>query len=462
MSVSDGEGIDLSNTGPRPRQRKLRLWHIGVGVLCLAVAGLLIMRWHWRAQFQRRIEAIRAAGFPVTPQELDAWYPWPVSGENAASWITGAATCLWKLPQEDWRSLERIVGRGGDRPRPAEPLVADLSESLERYIQTNSQALKSLHEAAAVAECRYPIDLSQGQAVLMTHISDVRDGCLLLCLEAVYCAEHGNPNGAAGAAEASLHIARSLDREPTLISHMVRTWGPVWTTSALERVLNWVELTEGQLAALYRNFRDIPATDGAVRALAGSRCMSLTFFENPQAVDRRFFNKLPPVGLLEAYRALGLSAREGAIFLDYMDECLRIAQLPAWQRPSATQTLEADLRSRRGVFLRDVTQTATAIRREVQCVAQVEVAATALAVERYRLAHQRLPETLDQLVPAYVTAVPADPFDGAPLRYKRLDRGFLVYSVGEDGRDDGGREEPPRETKKPSETWDLVFRIERQ
>jgi hypothetical protein len=229
----------------------------------------------------------------------------------------------------------------------------------------------------------------------------------------------------------------------------------------LERALNRVEFADGQLAALYRDFCDVHAGDGALRALAGSRCMSLTFFEKPQAVDRRFFGKLPPVALLEAYRALGLSAREGTIFLAYMDECIRIAQLPAWQRAAAVQAVEADLRGRRGVFLRDITQTAITIRREVQSVAQVEVAAAALAVQRYRLAHKGFPETLDQLVPAYVPAVPADPFDGAPLRYKRTDRGFVVYSVGEDRRDDGGKPEPPREMKKSGETWDFVFRIER-
>ena len=99
---------------------------------------------------------------------------------------------------------------------------------------------------------------------------------------------------------------------------------------------------------------------------------------------------------------------------------------------------------------------------ELKRVAQLEVAKTLLAVERYRLAHASLPETLDQLVPDYLAAVPLDPFDGAPLRYKRLDRGFLVYSVGEDGKDDGGKREPPKETRNSGETWDLVFRVERQ
>jgi hypothetical protein len=462
--------IDESGRGEkslaRTRQRKLKLWHVGIGLLCLAVAGLLIMRWHWRAQFQRRIEAIRAAGSPVTPQELDAWYPWPASGENAASWITGAATCLWKLTQEDGRCLERIVGRSDDRPRPGEPLGANLSELLERYIQTNSQALKLLHEAASVAECRYPIDLSQGLFAAMPHIADVRADCLLLCSEAILRAKEGDPNGATRAIEAGLRVACSLDHEPALLSHMVQMSTLSWAATSLEWALNAVAFPQEQLARLNRAFRSVHADDGLLRAIVGDRCLFLAVFEKPQLLSREHrFPKPPPAALLEMYGALGLAAREGTIFLDYMEECLRIAQLPAFQRPAAIKAEQArDRNSRKGMLwkladVRDMPIIMMEHRRKH--VAQLEMAKTLLALERHRLARASLPETLDQLVPDYLVAVPTDPFDGAPLRYQRSDRGFLVYSVGEDGQDDGGKPEP-RKTEKPGETWDLVFRIERR
>jgi hypothetical protein len=84
-----------------------------------------------------------------------------------------------------------------------------------------------------------------------------------------------------------------------------------------------------------------------------------------------------------------------------------------------------------------------------------------LAVERHRFAHGAPPETIDSLVPEYFAATPVDPHDGLPLRYKRLDRGYMVYSVGEDRRDDGGKLEPPRDAMKHNETWDVVFRVQR-
>jgi hypothetical protein len=69
--------------------------------------------------------------------------------------------------------------------------------------------------------------------------------------------------------------------------------------------------------------------------------------------------------------------------------------------------------------------------------AKLRCARVALAAERYRQKHGNWPQSLADLAPQYVPAVPLDPFDGKPLRYRRTDRGAVVYSVGEDGRGDG-------------------------
>jgi hypothetical protein len=71
--------------------------------------------------------------------------------------------------------------------------------------------------------------------------------------------------------------------------------------------------------------------------------------------------------------------------------------------------------------------------------AEIRSARVAVAIERYRRAHQEaLPARLDVLVPAYLDALPEDPFSGVPLFFKSIDAGYVVYSVGQDRRDDGG------------------------
>jgi hypothetical protein len=63
----------------------------------------------------------------------------------------------------------------------------------------------------------------------------------------------------------------------------------------------------------------------------------------------------------------------------------------------------------------------------------------AVALKRYTLRHGSPPPSLDALVPEFLPAVPMDYMDGKPIKY-RLGAGgaFTLYSVGENGRDDGG------------------------
>src|SRR5262249_12971057 len=51
----------------------------------------------------------------------------------------------------------------------------------------------------------------------------------------------------------------------------------------------------------------------------------------------------------------------------------------------------------------------------------------------------RYPKTLDALTPRYLAEVPTDIFSGNALIYRPNDKGYLLYSVGVNGRDEGGR-----------------------
>ena len=65
-----------------------------------------------------------------------------------------------------------------------------------------------------------------------------------------------------------------------------------------------------------------------------------------------------------------------------------------------------------------------------------------LLLKAYQLDHGHLPATLDALVPDYLAQVPADPFDGKPMRYSAERK--IVYSVGENLTDEAGKETVPQ------------------
>jgi hypothetical protein len=68
-----------------------------------------------------------------------------------------------------------------------------------------------------------------------------------------------------------------------------------------------------------------------------------------------------------------------------------------------------------------------------------DLARTAIALERYRLAHGEFPESLDALAPQIIEKIPHDVIGGEPLHYRRTDDGqFVLYSVGWNEKDDGG------------------------
>ena len=67
-----------------------------------------------------------------------------------------------------------------------------------------------------------------------------------------------------------------------------------------------------------------------------------------------------------------------------------------------------------------------------------EIEKLALALAAYRGGHGRWPDRLEQLVPDYLPAIPPDRFADAPLIYRPGEKGYLLYSVGFNQRDDGG------------------------
>lgn len=63
-----------------------------------------------------------------------------------------------------------------------------------------------------------------------------------------------------------------------------------------------------------------------------------------------------------------------------------------------------------------------------------------LALRAYNLEHGQYPMSLSELVPAYISMVPDDPFAmKGPIYYKLAGNGYVLYSLGPDCKDDGGK-----------------------
>ena len=76
----------------------------------------------------------------------------------------------------------------------------------------------------------------------------------------------------------------------------------------------------------------------------------------------------------------------------------------------------------------------------------------AVAIHQYRDKKGRLPKRLEDLVPEFIETAPIDPYSGRPFVYRAKADDFILYSVGSDQDDDGGKH-----TNEFREPGDRVF-----
>lgn len=74
--------------------------------------------------------------------------------------------------------------------------------------------------------------------------------------------------------------------------------------------------------------------------------------------------------------------------------------------------------------------------------AELRLLICGLALRSYSVENGQPPEKLADLVPEYLAEVPEDLYSGKPLVYRREAAGYVLYSVGRDGRDNGGQPGP--------------------
>jgi len=430
------------------------------GMVVLATGALVLYHMTLSAQIQKRLDAIRAEGFPVTLEELDAWYPAVAEAENAATVYGQAFAAYAEYPTSGERAAELPIVGTAKLPARNQPIDDQMKARISGYLEANAEALQLIHKAAGMEKCRFPIDLRQGAGVLLPHLASMRQGARLLHVEGVLRIEEGRGGEAARSVIDTVKLSRALSKEPLLISSLVRIASLSIGRANLERVLSRMTLSDADLAALSKAFEAAEEPEAWSRGMVGERCKGIAILQSPRQAIGMNLGETVNISpwMIPALRLSWMLKREEIRYLDVMGKTVDLAQMPAVERAQALNSgLLEELESKHhGIFAAVLLPALSrATTEDTKCVARLRTARAALAVERYRLKYGRLPESVKALVPEFLPQSIADPFDGQPLRYLRQETGYIVYSVGEDGVDDQGTEEENR--GKP----DVTFTVER-
>jgi hypothetical protein len=432
------------------------VWRAG-----LVLSGFIILLTVWRLTLDRLIAAelagIHEKSYPVTLAELNRWYPRVPPGENRAIVLGKAFDSLSREAD-----LSRPVRDKTVVPSPQSSFTTDPQErTVEDYLNENGEALALLHQASDIPRSRFPINLSTLSILPYPHLGNLLSSARLLKTEAANHAECASPQLAIASVQSLFALSQSLVKEPLVRSHLARIDCQGIAVGGLQNLLSNTGLTDAQLEGFGSALAKADDQRGLARAFIGQRCIGIRGFDmmretmdltalpvaHSLPLGQRIFVNLNVLFSSPAYLydLSGLLQWDELSYLRLMDRYVQTAQMAFPERIGAAQALRHSL-ERQGqlhalsrVWLRGMNGSRI-ILKDATVAATLRTARVAVAIERFRLARGQLPRTLVELDPFGMRAMPDDPFNGRPLRYKKLAKGYVVYSVGEDGKNDDGDE----------------------
>jgi hypothetical protein len=434
--------------------------------IVIAIAAFVVWRVNLAHDVNAKLEAIRAAGLPTNGTEANTYYTAVPDDENVALKMADAFASMTNY--NDRRSSEVVSIKF---PRRKDTLTPEQLELVASYCAMNSNALAQAMEAIKLPRCRYPMDLSWGAATLMPHLAKLKKMSQIAEFQTLL-----DTNNSTVAISTILGMACTLDTEPTVISKLVRIAMLNMAEIALEHRLNTGGLDEVELNHLSELFAEVAKTNQMANGLIGERAAFMRYFRMSYAEIKKPANSGdensseqngPPLPGSQPFifKLTGFFERDLRFYLQAMETNISLAAtFPKNIVVISNVQEQISQTSRQNYYILSamlLPALGNTIIKEANGLAQVRSAQTALAVERFRLANGQLPKNLNELVPQFLSAVPVDPFDGQPLSYYRLAKGYVIYSVGSDGHDDGGREKAADWKSSDKTTYDITFTVER-
>jgi hypothetical protein len=423
-----------------------------------------------------KLQAIRAAGLPTSGEELNAYYTAVPDNENAALVMIQAFALMRDFPDSRSNQVANFK-----IPSREQLLTSEQKNLLSGYVEMNSAALAKMREAIKLPESRYPVDYCPGPGTLLPHLGKLRRLAIIVSYKSFLESGSGDTTNAVFDIENLCGMAQTLDQEPDMIAQLVRIALIAIAENSLDHCFNVNSLNESELAGLAFAFSQVEKTNLMRQALIGELAINAPVFQLVRSRPKsavELVEGAQQVGGFSThtldfwlirkpgfFRATGFWDRDFLFYLNTLETNIALDNFPPPKSLVAADNFKKvdETVGRKNYYLSKMFLAAlsSAITKEASSFAYLRTSIAAIAVERFRLANGRLPKNLNELVPQFLSAVPADPFDGQPLRYHHLEKGYVIYSIGSDGEDNGGRERPANVKSTDRTHYYITFTVER-
>jgi len=404
---------------------------LAIALLFLAAIAILIngaLAWHAQSRLDRMVADLHAAGEPTSLKELA---PKPVAAEkNAATYLVKISGDLDAFSEASGAFEETEPGKQWwkdheDDKLPKGAGLVGMRELVDKF----PAILPALARAAACSEYASPADFSMPPtkfiAKNLTRIQQFRILANYVYPTMLVLAAEGKADEAVRIGIQLLKVSR-LNNEPLLVNHLVTLAVRGAVFQALGIVLQHDKVSAESAAALAAELAHFEGNEGLLYALKTERAYSIPALKE-QTGRLAAFLRWPMLNFL-----LKEVESENAIieFVQRPLDQIEVRVEPSSQRlivpaagdlggtqvaPGLVGTVSADVRS----------------------LAMARCLRVLLALAEYRQKFGKEAETIEQL--SLPREFMIDPAFGKPLKMKKQGTGWLIYSIGPNGVDDGGK-----------------------
>lgn len=404
-------------------------WLLRVGIVVLTIVAILLtvnafFIWKTGARLESQLADLKAAGEPIALKDL-ARPPIPPE-KNAATYLERARGDAAMIEKE----IYALFPRGMSFEKPPDP---NEQGKAQKVFDAYPKAIPLLEQAAACADYDAQLDYSVSGGMFIAkylpHIQESRLFARVLRERTVLLAARGRRDDALAGMTLLFRLTRHFDRDPLMVGGLVAIACRGVAIEGANAVLQSGRVNNAVREALDREVSRHDPERAYVGVLKTERALSLDMI-------REF-----PWNQHWVTRALSYSCQSHC--LETMQEYLTAASMPYYKlkapEPFPNEALQKWwflefpdvaivklLRPGQDAY-RIAVESDRATIRELRVLIALQTKAGADAAQP--------PKFSDLGLPSDVTT---DPFDGQPLRVKKLPKGWLIYSVGPNRIDDSG------------------------
>ncbi len=376
-------------------------------------------------------------------------------------WASGQRTDL-----KAWQAFYR---GNTNYPAPRRPGVpaADVLTALSRF----DGELAELRSAASRPFSVFPVHYEEDAGALLKHLAVLKHLAQVATLRALALLELDRSDEALRDVELALRFADSIKDEPILISQLVRVSIVAMALQPVQEGLADGRWNDAQIVTLQSRLASARILEGYALSVRGENSIFIGQIMDRFRASRYSLADISGFGDADRLRTWAIP--DGWFYQNQLrcsrlllEDCLPAVDLPRRRvDPTAVRRLKARVEelersaSPYNFMARIFVSAYDVLPMKFACgEAGVQLAMIACGLERYHRARGAYPESLDALVPQFLSLLPCDIIGGYALKYRPTTTGrFLLYSVGWNETDEGGQVALKKDASADWENGDWVW-----